>query len=46
MKFKAYPDACYAVVRGNRRGPCAHSKVEARRRYLKSGLIASVGSGR
>ena len=46
MKFKRYPDGCYAVVRSNRRGPCAHSKVEALRRYRKSGLISYVGTGR
>lgn len=46
MRFKRYPDGCYAVVRGNRRGPCAHDKPTALARYLRSGLIAYVGTGR
>jgi hypothetical protein len=40
MKFKRFPDGCYAVVVGRRRGPCGHDKVTARARYRTSGLIA------
>ena len=46
MRYKRYEDGCYAVVKGNRRGPCAHSRVLARKRYRRSGLIAYVGTGR
>lgn len=46
MQCKRYPDGCYAVVKGNRRGPCAHSKILARKRYRRSELIAYVGTGR
>jgi hypothetical protein len=46
MKFKRYPDGCYAVIRGNRRGPCAHDKPTAAKRYAGSGLIRYVGTGR
>lgn len=42
MKFKRYPDGCYAVVRGARRGPCGHDKPTALSRYRKSGLIANA----
>lgn len=45
-KFKRYPDGCYAVVRGNRRGPCAHDKLTALQRYWHSGLIAYVHTGK
>ena len=45
MKFRRYPDGCYAVVVGKKRGPCAHSKVEAKRRYLRSGLIQLASRG-
>lgn len=44
MKTKRYPDGCYAVVRGNRRGPCGHDKPTAIARFKKSGLIAYAGS--
>lgn len=43
--FKRYRDGCYAVVRGNRRGPCAHSKPLALKRYRRTGLIASRRKG-
>ena len=43
FKFKRYPDGCYAVVG---RGPCGNSRRTALRRYLRSGLIGSVSSGR
>jgi hypothetical protein len=43
-RFKRYPDRCYAVVIGNRRGPCGHDKRTALARYLHSGLIASARS--
>jgi hypothetical protein len=41
-KFKRYPDGCYAVVIGKRRGPCGHDKPTAKARYIKSGLIGSA----
>lgn len=44
IKFKRYEDRCYAVIKGNRRGPCGHSKKTALERYLRSGLIAFTGS--
>jgi hypothetical protein len=46
LRSKRYKDGCYAVVRGNRRGPCAHSRRLAVTRYKRSGLIAYVGTGR
>lgn len=46
ITFRRYPDGCYAVVMGRRRGPCAHSCVVALARYRRSGLIASAASGR
>ncbi len=45
MMYRRYPDGCYAVVVGRRRGPCAHSRVEALRRYRRSGLIAAARNG-
>ena len=42
VKLRRYPDGCYAVVVRRRRGPVAHSKVEALRRYYRSGLIAAA----
>jgi hypothetical protein len=45
ITFKRFRDGCYAVVKGNRRGPCAHSKPLALTRYRKSGLIASKSKG-
>lgn len=44
LTLKRYPDACYAVRRGNRRGPCGHDKPTAFARYLRSGLIAYAGT--
>lgn len=44
MKIKRYSDNCYAVIRGNRRGPCGHDRPTARLRYRRSGLIAYAGS--
>lgn len=38
--IRRYADGCYAVVIGSKRGPCAHSKPEAYRRYRRSGCIA------
>lgn len=46
LTFKRYPDGCYAVVRSNRRGPCGHSRRTALERWLKSGFISYVGTGR
>lgn len=43
--FKRYPDGCYAVVSGNRRGPCAHDKPTALTRFWRSGFIDYVGTG-
>jgi len=45
VKFRRYPDGCYAVIVGNRRGPCGNSKRTALARYLKSGLIAAARDG-
>ena len=45
LRFKRYPDGCYAVVSGKMRGPCGHSKREAARRFVKSGLIAPINQG-
>ncbi len=45
MRYKRYPDGCYAVIVGSRRGPCAHSKREALARYNRSGLIAPSSKG-
>jgi hypothetical protein len=45
MKYRRYPDGCYAVVVGKRRGPCAHSCVEALRRFRRSGLIGLASRG-
>lgn len=45
MKYRRYKDGCYAVVVGSKRGPCAHSKVEALARYSRSGLIALASQG-
>lgn len=42
--IKRYPDGCYAVVIGTKRGPCGHDKSTAYKRYLRSGLIASARS--
>lgn len=46
VRHKRYPDGCYAVARGSRRGPCANSKRTARKRYLRSGLINYVSTGK
>lgn len=46
VKFKRYPDRCYAVVSGNRRGPCRHDKPTAFRAWLRKGFVGFVGSGR
>lgn len=40
--FKRYPDRCYAVVVGNRRGACGHDKATAWARFQNTGLIASA----
>jgi hypothetical protein len=45
MKFRRYPDGCYAVVVGSKRGPCANSKVTALSRFKTSGLIALASKG-
>jgi len=42
--FKRYADRCYAVRRGNRRGPVGHDKPTALARYLTGGLIAFAGT--
>lgn len=44
--FQRYPDGCYAVVIGDRRGPCGNSRATALERFRKSGLIAEASSGR
>jgi hypothetical protein len=44
--FARYPDGCYAVVVGKKRGPCANSRVLALKRFGRSGLIARADSGR
>jgi hypothetical protein len=44
--FRRYPDGCYAVVRGSRRGPCAHDKPTALARWLRSGSISAARTGR
>jgi hypothetical protein len=41
-KYRRYPDRCYAVIVGNRRGPCGNSKRTSLSRFLGSGLIASA----
>ena len=38
--FRRYPDRCYAVVIGRRRGPCGNSRRTAFARFMRSGLIA------
>lgn len=38
--FKRYPDGCYALVRGNRRGPCGNSCLKAWQRFQRSGFVA------
>ena len=43
--YKRFPDGCYAIVIGKRRGPCANSLGKAKKRFLKSGLIKSVNKG-
>lgn len=43
--YKRFPDGCYAIIVGKRRGPCAHSLTLAKKRFLKSGLIKSVKKG-
>jgi hypothetical protein len=45
VTYQRYGDGCYAVVDGNQRGPCAHSKKLALKRYKKSGLIAARSKG-
>jgi hypothetical protein len=40
--IQKHKDGCYAVIIGSKRGPCAHSRGEAYRRYLRSGCIAWV----
>lgn len=42
LKLKRYPDRCYAVVKGSKRGPCGHDKPTAIDRYRNSGLIADA----
>ena len=44
LRIKRYPDNCYAVIRGNRRGPCAPDRPRALARYRLSGLIAYAGT--
>lgn len=45
-RCRRYPDGCYAVVIGRKRGPCAHSRVLAFKRFLERGLIAPSSTGR
>lgn len=42
INYKRHKDRCYFVVIGKRRGPCAHSKKLALKRFKKSGLIKNV----
>lgn len=42
MTVLRYPDGCYAVVCGRRRGPQKHSRKLAIARFRKVGLIARV----
>jgi len=50
MRIKRFPDNCYAVVSGNRRGPVGPDRNRARKRYQArvrrglSGFIAYAGS--
>ena len=44
MKLTKYPDNCYAVQVGRRRGPVEHDKPTAIARFRKSGLIASAST--
>src|SRR5581483_374443 len=50
LRIKRFPDNCYAVVSGNRRGPVGPDRGYARRRFLArvrrglSGFIAYAGS--
>lgn len=44
--YKRFPDGCYAVVDGRRRGPCGHDKKTALARFLKSGFIAPARRGK
>ena len=46
ISFRRYPDGCYAVVIGTKRGPCANSRVLALKRFGRSGLIAKASTGR
>jgi len=46
IKFRRYPDGCYAVIVGRRRGPCAHSRVLALIRYLNNGLCGWASTDR
>lgn len=41
MRYTRYPDGCYAVTRGARRGPCGHDKRTALARFKRAGLVAS-----
>ena len=46
VKFEVYPDGCVAVVNGDRRGPCGHSRPCALRRWRHSGFIEDRSTGR
>lgn len=43
-KIKRFPDNCYAVVRGSRRGPVGPDRRRAIGRFIGSGLIASAST--
>jgi hypothetical protein len=45
MKYRRYGDGCYAVVVHCWRGPCAHDKPTARKRWRRSGCIARSNTG-
>lgn len=44
IEIRRYVDRCYAVIDGAKRGPCAHDKPTALRRWERSGCIASAAS--
>lgn len=43
FSFRRYPDGCYAVILGSRRGPVGNSRRRALARYLRR--IERTGTG-
>lgn len=43
--FKRFPDGCYALLEGDHRGPCAHDKPTALKRFQRSGFVARAKDG-